>query len=343
MQNCVVSKFGFGRVIRSKPAASTLAALAIVLAPQASLADEGGVSFWAPGLYGSLAATPAVPGWSAAAVYYHTTVDAGAAKNFRIGGGVQGGLKADADIGFFNATYTLAQPILGAQAALGLTGVIGGMNAGVNATLTGPFGNTISGSRSDSVTGFGDLYPRLTMKWANGVHNVMLYAMGGLPVGAYDANRLANLGIGHWSLDGGAGYTYFDPQSGWEASGVLGFTYNFKNPSTDYQNGVDAHFDWAVSKFITKQVHVGAVGYLFQQISDDTGSGATLGGFRSRVYGVGPQIGYLFPAGGMQGYLNLKGYKEFGAENRPEGWNVWLTLAISPEPPKPTAAHIVRK
>jgi hypothetical protein len=32
----------------------------------------------------------------------------------------------------------------------------------------------------------------------------------------------------------------------------------------------------------------------------------------------------------MQGYLNLKGYKEFGAEHRPEGWNVWLTLAISP-------------
>jgi hypothetical protein len=55
---------------------------------------------------------------------------------------------------------------------------------------------------------------------------------------------------------------------------------------------------------------------------DDTGAGATLGGFRSRIAGIGPQIGYLFPVGAMQGYVNLKGYKDFAAENRPEGWSV---------------------
>ena len=32
----------------------------------------------------------------------------------------------------------------------------------------------------------------------------------------------------------------------------------------------------------------------------------------------------------MQGYLNLKGYYEFAAENRPEGWNAWVTFSISP-------------
>ena len=36
----------------------------------------------------------------------------------------------------------------------------------------------------------------------------------------------------------------------------------------------------------------------------------------------------------MQGYINLKGYKEFAAQNRPEGWNAWLTFAISPAPPE---------
>jgi len=35
-----------------------------------------------------------------------------------------------------------------------------------------------------------------------------------------------------------------------------------------------------------------------------------------------------------QGYMNLKGYKEFAAEHRPEGWNVWLTLVISPAAPE---------
>jgi hypothetical protein len=33
------------------------------LAPEISRADEGGVSFWAPGVFGSLAATPQQPGW----------------------------------------------------------------------------------------------------------------------------------------------------------------------------------------------------------------------------------------------------------------------------------------
>jgi hypothetical protein len=45
--------------------------------------------------------------------------------------------------------------------------------------------------------------------------------------------------------------------------------------------------------------------------------------FESRVIGVGPQIGFIFPVAGMQGYLNLKAYKEFDNANRPDGWNAW--------------------
>ena len=32
----------------------------------------------------------------------------------------------------------------------------------------------------------------------------------------------------------------------------------------------------------------------------------------------------------MQGYLNLKAYGEFDNENRPAGWNVWLTFNLAP-------------
>jgi hypothetical protein len=31
---------------------------------------------------------------------------------------------------------------------------------------------------------------------------------------------------------------------------------------------------------------------------------------------------------------NLKGYWEFAAANRADGWNTWLTFAISPAPPE---------
>jgi hypothetical protein len=42
---------------------------------------------------------------------------------------------------------------------------------------------------------------------------------------------------------------------------------------------------------------------------------------------------YNFPVNDWQGSLNLKTYKGFWAQNRPDGYNVWLTLSISPPAP----------
>jgi hypothetical protein len=55
------------------------ASAVLALSPDVSRADESGISFWLPGLYGSLAATPTTPGWSLGAIYYHTTVNASGA------------------------------------------------------------------------------------------------------------------------------------------------------------------------------------------------------------------------------------------------------------------------
>jgi hypothetical protein len=65
----------------------------------------------------------------------------------------------------------------------------------------------------------------------------------------------------------------------------------------------------------------------------ESACGDRVGPFESRVIGVGPQVGYLFPIGDMQGYLNLKAYGEFDARNRASGVNAWLTFAISPAAP----------
>jgi hypothetical protein len=207
--------------------------------------------------------------------------------------------------------------------------------------LTTPLG-TLPFSRfdsiSDSVSGFGDVFPLATLRWNNGVHNVMTYVMGDVPVGAYDSTRLSNIGIGHGGIDAGAGYTYLNPQTGHEFSGVLGFTYNFTNQSTQYQNGVDMHFDWGASQFLTKQFQAGLVGYVYQEVGCDSGSGDRVGCFQSRVVGVGPQLGFIIPlTTATQGYLNIKGYKEFAAQNRPDGWNTWVTFVISPAEQTPSA------
>jgi hypothetical protein len=193
-------------------------------------------------------------------------------------------------------------------------------------------------SISDSVTGFGDVLPIATLRWNNGVHNYMTYITGDIPVGAYDSTRLANIGIGHGAIDAGGGYTYLNPQTGHEFSGVLGFTYNFTNQSTQYQNGVDMHFDWGASQFLTKQFLVGAVGYVYKEVGCDSGSGDRVGCFQSQVVGVGPQLGYIIPLSTTtQGYLNLKSYWEFAHDNRPDGWNAWVTFVLSPAEQTPSA------
>jgi hypothetical protein len=323
--------------------------------PKIALADEGGVSFWVPGFFGSLAAAPQVPGWSLATIYYHTSVSAGAdvalAREFQIGripanlsANLNASLNATGDLGFVIPSYVFATPVLGGQASASLLGAYGTTSASVAGTLTGsltgpggmvfPFGPRFD-SISNTAWGFADLIPQFALKWNAGVNNYMAYLTGDVPVGVYSSSSLANMGIGHGAIDAGGGYTYFNPQAGHEFSAVLGFTYNITNQSTQYQNGVDMHLDWGASQFLSKQVQAGVVGYVYKEIGCDSGSGDRVGCFQSQVVGIGPQLGFIFPVAGMQGYLNFKGYGEFDSMDRPKGWNAWVTFALSPAPPAP--------
>jgi hypothetical protein len=337
------------KTFRRSLSSAGFTAVCFALGAQFALADEGGISFWLPGQFGSLAAAPQVPGWSFANIYYHTSLTAGgdvaASRQITIGRfdrtvnvNLNANLDARVNLAFLNATYVFATPVLGGQLALGMTGLFGHNHTSIDGTLTaaiGPITITRQGSITDERWGVGDLYPMATLRWNQGVNNYMVYLTGDIPVGTYSSDRLANFGIGHGAVDGGFGYTYFNPQTGYEFSAVTGLTYNFENPDTDYRNGINWHLDWGASKFVSKQVHVGLVGYFYNQITDDSGALPILGGFRSRVIAIGPQVGYIFPLGTMQGYLNLKGYYEFDAAHRPEGWNTWLTFAISPAAPTP--------
>ena len=100
---------------------------------------------------------------------------------------------------------------------------------------------------------------------------------GNVPVGTYNARDLANIGVGHGAIDGGGGYTYYDSKKGSEFSVVTGASYNLINPNTNYQSGVDWHLDWALSQAVSKEIYVGAVGYIYHQISPDSGPGDHVG------------------------------------------------------------------
>jgi hypothetical protein len=123
------------------------------------------VSFWLPGQYGSFAAVPSDPGWSFENSYYHASAEASRGISFERGGAIQAGMKSPSDFFMFTPSYAFKTPIFGAQAAFGTTILYGKNATSVSATLTGPGGNSISGSRSDEVVGFGDLYPTASLKW----------------------------------------------------------------------------------------------------------------------------------------------------------------------------------
>ena len=142
-------------------------------------ADEGGVSFWVPGFFGSLAAVPQQPGWSLATIAYHTSVSAGAnvarAREFTLGrvptnltvnANLNLSVNATGNLGLVIPTYIFATPVLGGQASVSLLGSYGVVDTSLAGTLSGvlatPFGN-VPFARSDAISdatwGFGDLIP----------------------------------------------------------------------------------------------------------------------------------------------------------------------------------------
>jgi hypothetical protein len=335
-------------VFRVGIVAIAAAMAALVAVPGAALADEGGTSYWVPGSFGSMAAVPTASGWSVTGWLYYANTQQKASGIFvrdPVLGAPPANVAAIPSAKQYNSTYqdyivptyTFKDPVLGGQLALGVTAQVGpafttvsGVWSGNSSTPSGAQRYTEYRSAGDSIAGLGDLAPQASLKWAFGVHNFLAYAGFNIPIGQFSASRYANIGIGHWAIDAGGGYTYFNQKSGWEFSGVLGFTYSFINPSTQYQDGVDMHFDWAASYTFNDKISVGLVGYAFKQLTCDGGSGDFDACDISQVVGVGPQLTYNFPVNDWQGSLNFKVYKEFFAQSRPAGWNGWITLSISP-------------
>ena len=264
-----------------KATMASLIALGTFFAPSASFADEGGLSFWLPGLFGSLAAVPQQPGFALSSIYFHDDVHAGAgvsrAREISIGqlpatisASLSGNLHAYVDLNIMFANYAFATPVLGGQLAVTMLGIYGRESATVDANLSGslatPLGS-IAFARSDiingSVTGFGDLYPMVSLRWNAGVK--------------------------------------------------------------------------------TRQLQVGVVGYVYDEVGCDSGFGDRVGCFQSRVVGIGPQLGYIIPLGALQAYVNMKGYGEFDAQNRPHGWNTWLTVSLAPAAPSPEPPSPMRR
>jgi hypothetical protein len=290
--------------------------------------DESGVGFWLSGAYSSFAAVAPQTGFSMPVQFFYYSGNAGAGQTFQHGNSLNLGVSAQAELLFLTPTWAPAgEKWFGGQPSFSLT--LGGGREQTSASVSvSTLDLTETVNRSDTIWGGMDLYPQAQIAWNKGNNNWMSYVMGDIPTGAYQSNRLANIGLGHTALDVGGAYTYFNAKTGTEASAVLGFTYNGMNTHTNIQSGWDSHLDFALSQFLSQHLQVGIVGYFYYQLTGDSGTGNKVGAFKSHVASVGAEMGYAFTAFGQPAYLNLRGYWEYWAQNRLEGHAAYLTLSV---------------
>jgi hypothetical protein len=177
---------------------------------RSSSADESGASFWAPGTFANLAAVPGEPGWSFSATYFHATLMGGNnqatadtlplfRRTATLMVQLDADIKTNVDLAIITPGYTFATPVWGGRLGFNLYVPVGNARTQIDQFVTGalgPIGFANQSNISDRLTSFGDPAPQLSLKWNQGVNNFMVYSRGGIPVGDYNPDRIANLAMG---------------------------------------------------------------------------------------------------------------------------------------------------
>lgn len=187
--------------------------------------------------------------------------------------------------------------------------------------------------RQDSASGLGDilLLPLMlnynVSQALNYNFRIGLYA----PSGDYKAGKLANQGKNFWSIEPTAAMVYLNPKTGRELSAFLGVTFNQENSDTDYKSGTQAHLELTAAQHFPLWgglAGAGLTGFWYQQISDDSGSGANFGGFRARALGIGPVVSYTGKLGSNDLVAEFKWLHESGVKRRAEGDTLFLKVVV---------------
>jgi hypothetical protein len=108
--------------------------------------------------------------------------------------------------------------------------------------------------------------------------------------------------------------------------------FNTKNTATEYRSGTQFHLDLTVAQHMPLFggiIGIGANGFWYQQVSGDSGSGATLGNFQGRTLGVGPVLSYITKVWGKDLAAEVKWLPEMDVEKRLKGDYIWFKLAMA--------------
>jgi hypothetical protein len=188
--------------------------------------------------------------------------------------------------------------------------------------------------RSDSASGLGDILflPIMFNYVVSPALNANLRLGVYAPTGDYETGRLANTGKNFWTLEPVAALVYLDPETGIEASTYFGLDFNTENPDTDYKSGTQAHLEGTFAQHFPLWgglAGVGLTGYIYQQLTGDSGDGAIYGDFKARSIAWGPVASYSNTLGGHALTAEFKWLHETEVERRAEGDTLFLKVVYS--------------
>lgn len=291
----------------------------LIMIGSPAFADEGASGLYPPGNRGFGAGVTPDPGLylSSGLVHYE-----GSIRIYIDGGKTVIDVKARPSSAPFGVLWVPEAKVLGGNIGLSL---------GFSDNFTWLHG-LVTGLRNVEETvegwGWGDTTARAQIGWTSGAWSNTFFLTSWFPTGRYELGFEPNTGKNHYGINLAWGVTYIEPNTKLEFDAAVGVTLNATNPATDYKNGDDFIWEWAAGKKFANGFEVGVAGYAYQQLTADSGSGAKLGPFEGRVFGVGPRLGYNTVLLHRPVIFNLGDYQEFDAENRFEGNLTTFTTTV---------------
>ncbi len=317
------------------------AALALLSIPSASVAVEGGLGAYQLGSRAGFAGIVPGPGFYGGVDYIYSE---GSVEGLTLGGLP---IRADTNLSLsfakLSLTWVFDTQLWGGTPGINLN-VPFVFDAGLS--FVGVTPPLVGADVEDSTSGLADITLTPMVGWHAGkLHYSAAFSIFA-PTGSYSTasidipNRTINAlstSKNIWSFQPVFAATHFDPATGLELSGAASLLFSTRNKATDYQNAPAVNLEGTILQHTKSGWSFGASGYAYQQIGDDSGSGAVatkiaLGArsLQARVFGLGPMVTYSgATVFGQEASFRFSYYKEFGAKRRFESDVLWLNMSLS--------------
>ena len=316
---------------------SIVASGILALAPNVQAEDAGTGHYISGATASFIDALPDKPGFIVESLFMNYGGTYGLSQGLPYGENLALNVKANANAESLLMMYSPDFHLLGGNPSFAVAVPYVWVDVKASGTI-GKDGGGRSIGRSDSANGIGDIeFWPFMLGWTKG--NIKYDARCGIyaPSGEYEKSKLANVGMGYWTFEPEVTFSYLSSKSLWsskigtEVSVFAGVDFNTENTEVNYQSGDIFHLDCTFAQHMVLlggDVGLGANAFYYKQITGDSGTGAQLGSFEARSYGVGPVVSYVRRICKTDLVIEAKWLPQLNAENTTKGDYVWVKIAL---------------